>query len=144
MALLGGQIRRDNPELALGLFAHSMGFEWLSRDTTEVDAYVADPACGWEAPPLPGIETLSAAADPAQIAAVRDGLPVLIVSGDADPLAQGGSAIEALASRYHDAGLRDVEVHLYPGAPHEVLNETNRDEVTADVIAFFDRTIGAS
>ena len=109
-----------------------------------MDAYVADPACGWEAPPLRGIETLSAAADPAQIAAVRDDLPILIVSGDADPLAQGGSAIEVLASRYHDAGLRDVEAHLYSGARHEVLNETNRDEVTADVIAFFDRTIGAS
>ncbi len=195
VALLGELIRRGNPELALGLFAHSMGsfatqqylldhsgdvdavvlsgstevgwlvpvldadepadlsafnepfedrtgFEWLSRDTTEVDAYVADPACGWEAPPLPGIATLSAAADPAQIAAVRDDLPMLIVSGDADPLAQGGSAIDVLASRYRDAGLHDVEVHLYAGARHEILNETNRDEVTADIITFFDRTIG--
>lgn len=123
-------------------FEDRTGFEWLSRDTTEVDAYVADPACGWEAPPLPGIETLSVAADPPQITAVRDDLPILIVSGDADPLAQGGSAIEVLASRYHDAGLRDVEVHLYPGARHEILNETNRDEVIADIIAFFDRTIG--
>jgi len=68
---------------------------------------------------------------------------MLIVSGDADPLAQGGSAIEQLASRYRDTGVRGVEVHLHPGARHEVLNETNRDEVTADIVAFFDRTIGA-
>jgi alpha-beta hydrolase superfamily lysophospholipase len=197
VALLGERIRRDHPELALGLFAHSMGsfatqqylldhfddvdavvlsgstevgwlvpvldseepadlstfnapfedrtgFEWLSRDTAEVDAYVDDPACGWEAPPLPGITTLSAAADPSLIAAIRDDLPLLIVSGAADPLAHSGSAIELLASRYRAAGLRDVEVRVYPDARHEILNETNREEVTADVVAFLDRTIGAS
>lgn len=125
-------------------FEHRTGFEWLSRDTAEVDAYMADPACGWEAPPLPGIATLAAPADPSRIASIRDDLPMLIVSGDADPLAQGGSAVEQLASRYRDAGLRDVDVRLYPGARHEVLNETNRDQVTADIVAFLDRTIGAS
>ncbi len=125
-------------------FEHRTGFEWLSRDEAEVDAYVADPACGWSAPPLPGIGTLVAAADPDRIAAVRDDLPLLIVSGDADPLAQGGVTVELLAQRYRDAGLSDVEVHLYPGARHEVLNETNREEVTADILAFLDRTVGAS
>lgn len=125
-------------------FEHRTGFEWLSRDADEVDAYMADPACGWAAPPLPGIGTLAAAADPDRVAQVRDDLPVLIVSGDADPLAQGGPAVEALADRYRQAGLADVEVHLYPGARHEVLNETNRDEVTADILAFLDRTVGAT
>ena len=124
-------------------FEHRTGFEWLSRDEAEVDAYVADPACGWEAPPLPGIATLATAADREAVAGVRDDLPLLIVSGDADPLAQGGAAVEALAAAYRDAGLTDVEVHLYPGARHEVLNETNRDEVTGDILAFLDRTVGA-
>lgn len=122
-------------------FEHRTGFEWLSRDEAEVDAYVADPACGWQAPPLPGIATLTAAADPERLAAIRDDLPLCIVSGTDDPLAQGGAAVEALAERYRQAGLRDVEVTLYPGARHEVLNETNRDEVTADVVAFLDRTL---
>ena len=44
-----------------------------------------------------------------------------------------------LAQRYRDAGLGDVEVRLYPGGRHELLNETNRDEVTADILAFLDR-----
>ena len=122
-------------------FEHRTGFEWLSRDPAEVDAYVADPACGWVAPPLSGIGSLAAAADPASLAGVRDDLPILIVSGDADPLAQGGPAVETLASRYRDAGLRDVEVRLYPGGRHELLNETNRNEVTADIVAFLDRTL---
>lgn len=122
-------------------FEHRTGFEWLSRDEAEVDAYVADPACGWEAPPLDDIATLAAAADPERVAGVRDDLPLLIVSGTDDPLAQGGAAIEALAEQYRRAGLGDVQVELYPGARHEVLNETNRDEVTADVVAFLDRTL---
>ena len=122
-------------------FEHRTGFEWLSRDTAEVDAYVADPACGWPAPPLSAIDTLAAAADPERLAAIRDDLPILIVSGSDDPLAQGGATLEALAEHYRRAGLTEVEVKLYPGARHEVLNETNRDEVTADVIAFLDRTL---
>ena len=191
---LTARIRRDEPELPLGVFAHSMGsfatqqhlldhadnvdavvlsgstdvswlvpvldarepadlsafnapfehrtgFEWLSRDESEVDAYVADPACGWEAPPLADIGTLAAAADPERVAGIRDDLPILILSGSDDPLAQGGAAVEALADRYRQAGLTDVQMTLYPGARHEILNETNRDEVTADILAFFDRTL---
>lgn len=122
-------------------FEPRTGFEWLSRDPAEVDAYVTDPACGWTAPPLPGIETLLAAADPERLAGIRSDLPLLLVSGDADPLAGGGDAIEAVAQRYRDAGLTDVTVELYPEARHEVFNETNRDEVTADVLAFFDRVV---
>jgi len=124
-------------------FEHRTGFEWLSRDEAEVDAYVADPACGWPAPPLAGIATLTAAANPARVAGVRDDLPVLIVSGQDDPLAQGGATVQALAQLYRDAGQVDVRVELYPGARHELLNETNRDQVTADVIAFLDRTLAA-
>ena len=44
--------------------------------------------------------------------------------------------------RYRDAGIHDVHAILYPGARHELLNGTNRDEVTADVLAFLDRTVG--
>lgn len=79
--------------------------------------------------------------DPAEVANVRKDLPVLLISGDADPIAGGGALIEAVAQRYRDAGLTDVTVKLYPQARHELLNETNRDEVTADVLAFLDRTL---
>jgi alpha-beta hydrolase superfamily lysophospholipase len=122
-------------------FEHRTGFEWLTRDEAEVDAYVADPACGWQAPPLRGIDSLAAAADPERVAGIRSDLPILIASGSDDPLAYGGAAVEALAESYQRAGLTDVEVKLYPGARHEILNETNRDEVTADVVAFLDRTL---
>ena len=59
-----------------------------------------------------------------------------IASGDADPLAGGGALVQLLGQRYRDAGLADVTVTLYRAARHEILNETNRGEVTADIIAW--------
>ena len=44
--------------------------------------------------------------------------------------------VQLLGQRYRDAGLTDVTVTVYPGARHEILNETNRDEVTADIIGW--------
>jgi alpha-beta hydrolase superfamily lysophospholipase len=120
-------------------FEHRTGYEWLSRDAAEVDAYVADPWCGWDVPEdvIPSLFAPAARlADPAQLAGIRSDLPIMIASGDADPLAGGGALIQLLGQRYRDAGLADVSVKLYPAARHEILNETNRDEVTADVVAW--------
>lgn len=120
-------------------FEHRTGYEWLSRDPTEVDAYVADPWCGWDipAPLIPSLfEPAGRLADPANLACIRSDLPLLIASGDADPLAGGGALLQVLGQRYRDAGLADVTVSLYPAARHEILNETNRDQVTADIVAW--------
>ena len=75
-------------------------------------------------------------ADANVLAGIRRDLPILIASGDADPLAGGGALIQLLGQRYHEAGIADVTVTLYPAARHEILNETNRGEVTADIIAW--------
>lgn len=124
-------------------FENRTGFEWLSRDTAEVDAYVADPMCGWAAPSPAGIASLARAAEPDALAAVRADLPVLLVSGSEDPVGgEGGAGVETVGRRYSEAGLREVDVRLYPGARHELLNETNREEVTADVLEFLARTVG--
>ena len=64
-------------------------------------------------------------------------------SGDADPLAGGGPLVEMVADRYRAAGVDDVTVRLYPGARHETLNETNRNEVTADLVDWLDRVTAA-
>lgn len=120
-------------------FEHRTGYEWLSRDDAEVNAYVADPWCGWEVPDdvIPSLFAPAARlADPALLAGIRRDLPLLIASGDADPLAGGGALIELLGQRYRDACIADVTVKLYPAARHEILNETNRDEVTADIVAW--------
>jgi len=119
-------------------------YEWLSRDRAEVDAYVADDACGFgidAAAARSMLEGTSVAGDPAKIAHVRSELPIYLMSGDADPLAGGGELIELVAQRYREAGVSDVTVARYPDARHELLNETNRDAVTTDVLAWLDRTV---
>lgn len=117
-------------------FEARTGYEWLSRDEAEVDLYVADPLCGFA---LPASTTPALFANGERLAnptSVRHDLPLLIISGSDDPLAGGGQLTELVGQRYRDAGVTDVTVTVYPGARHEVFNETNRDEITADVIAW--------
>lgn len=120
-------------------FESRTGYEWLSRDEAEVDAYVADPLCGFDVDEASMYGMFGGAgelADPAGLAGIRKDLPVLIASGTADPLAGGGAFLEVLGQRYRDAGLQDVTVTLYPEARHEIVNETNRDQVTSDIVAW--------
>ncbi len=120
-------------------FEPRTGFEWLSRDEAEVDKYVASPLCGWDLPDdaIPQMFGQAARlADPEALAGIRKDLPILIVSGQADPLAGDGQLVQLLGQRYRDAGVADVTVTVYPEARHEIFNETNRDEITADVIAW--------
>lgn len=117
-------------------------YDWLSRDEAEVDLYVNDAACGFglDVDAMAGMLALWAeVSDRARLAGIRSDLPVYVASGDADPIAGGGALVQLVADRYHQAGLTDVTLHLYPQARHEILNETNRDEVTADLLAWLDR-----
>jgi alpha-beta hydrolase superfamily lysophospholipase len=128
-------------------FEDRTGYEWLSRDESEVDLYVADEACGFGLDPASTrsmLDGLGPTSDLERLAGIRSDLPILLVSGDADPLAGGGALIDTVAQRYRDAGVADVTVHLYPEARHEVVNETNRDEVTADVLAWLERVTNAA
>jgi alpha-beta hydrolase superfamily lysophospholipase len=119
-------------------------FDWLSRDEAIVDAYIADPACGFgiDAEATRGMFTgARRLADPAQVAAMRSDLPVYIAVGENDPVNGGLALLTPLTDRYQAAGLGDVTVRVYPGARHEILNETNRDEVIAELNAWLDRVV---
>jgi alpha-beta hydrolase superfamily lysophospholipase len=121
-------------------------FDWLSRDEAQVDAYIADPLCGFGLD-IPGGKAMFAAArrmaDPAQVAHMRKDLPVYVVVGDMDPVNGGLALVNELVRRYEEAGLEDVTLVTYPGARHEVFNETNREEVVAGVLAWLDRVLPA-
>jgi alpha-beta hydrolase superfamily lysophospholipase len=114
-------------------------YDWLSRDEDEVDRYIADPLCGDDNPLTYGylidlFEVVAPASD--QLGSIS--CPVLVIAGDQDPAAGMGAHATALAEALDAAGV-DVEVTIYPGARHELLNETNRDEVTADVVGWLQR-----
>lgn len=117
-------------------------YDWLSRDEAEVDAYIADPWCGFEAVPDTGedLGPTSAQIPKASTASIPSTLPILIMNGDADPIG-GGAGGHSLAERYRSMGLSDVELLVYPDARHELFNELNRDEVTADLIRWLDRVV---
>jgi alpha-beta hydrolase superfamily lysophospholipase len=120
-------------------FENRTGYEWLSRDEAEVDKYVNDPLSGFDLADDTVPQLFTAAvrlADPAALAGIRPDLPILIVSGQDDPLSGNGQLVGALVQRYREAGVTDVTLQVYPGARHEIFNETNRDEITADVIAW--------
>lgn len=114
-------------------------FDWLSRDHVEVDRYLADPLCGFTVTPegLGGI--FAGAARAATPTGVRSDLPILILAGEDDPLNARLALLELLATRYREAGVKDVTTQFYPGGRHEMFNETNRDEVTANLIDWLNR-----
>ena len=121
-------------------------FDWLSRDDAEVDAYIADPYCGEHHPMTYGLlaDVMRVSLDamtPEAIGRIPTGLPILLMTGEADPASNMGANVRELERRMRGAGL-SVESRWYPDARHEILNEINRDEVTADLLAWVARVAG--
>ena len=116
-------------------------FEWLSRDPAEVDAYIADPWCGFVCTAgmfqdlLGGIALINA---DSQVARIPQGLPIYLFSGAEDPVGDKTKGVQQVVDQFRRLGIKDVFVRFYLGARHEVLNETNRDEVMADVVDWLD------
>jgi len=110
--------------------------DWLSRDEAEVDRFLQDPYCN-----IPF--TCQAYADlfnllidlelGRQFEGIPRDLPVLFVSGEQDPVGGFGKGVKRVYRRFKDMGMEDVSMKLYPGARHELLNETNREEVYGDL-----------
>jgi len=122
-----------------GLDQRRTDFDWLSRDEEQVDRYLADPLCGFGLD-VEGAKAMFAGArqlsDPARMAAIRSDLPIYIVVGDMDPVNGQLALVNVLFSRLTDAGVNDVTLKVYEGARHEVFNETNREDVIADLISW--------
>lgn len=116
-------------------------FDWLSRDEAEVDKYVADERCGnvfttgFFVDLLRGLASVNS---DSVVARVPKELPIHLVSGSLDPVGAKGKGVQQVADQYRRVGVQDVSVKLWPDARHEVLNETNRDEVMDEVVGWLD------
>jgi alpha-beta hydrolase superfamily lysophospholipase len=111
--------------------------DWLTRDEREVDAALADALCGIRLTTQSWVDFargLLALDAPRRFTRVPKSLPILILSGARDPVGQNRRGAARLARGLERSGALDVTLRLYPLAPHELVNETNRDEVTRDVI----------
>lgn len=112
-------------------------FDWLSRDEKEVDRYIEDPfcgvlfTCGFFYDFIKGLQEIE---DKENLKKVPLDLPIYIMSGDKDPIGKNGKGVLRLRDRYIKLGVKDVLCKLYEGGRHEMLNETNKDEVIRDIL----------
>lgn len=118
-------------------------FDWLSRDPAEVDAYIADPRCGHKMTNQFWVDFVdglvaTGTADWSKMPRTR---PLYVFSGERDPVGKMGKGVRALTARLRRSGFDKLEEKLWPDGRHEMLNETNRDEVMAEVGAFLDRAL---
>ena len=119
-------------------------FEWLSKDRAEVDAYANDPLCGFDCDIDLWVGILDLLRDialPERQARIPKALPVYVFAGSEDPAGDRTKGLQQLLGAYSAAGLTDVTHRFYEGGRHEMLNETNRDEVTADLLAWLDAKV---
>jgi len=116
-------------------------FDWLSRDAAEVDKYTADPLCGFTPSTQLWIDFLDGWAKIARsFAGVPKSLPVYVIAGGDDPVSERTKMLQPMLAQYQAAGI-SAEHKFYPGARHELLNETNRAEVSNDLIAWIRRVL---
>ena len=113
-------------------------FSWLTRDEAVRAAYAGDPFCTFVFTTA-GYDTLFSllgeVSDKKWAQTVPKQLPVLLFSGDMDPVGNYGKGVRRVYDRLSAEGC-NVRLKLYEGGRHEMHNETNRDEVLSDSIAF--------
>jgi len=117
-------------------------FDWISRDEQEVDKYAADSLCGFLC--SSGFyrdlaRILNNIHRPESVSKISVNLPVYVFSGNADPVGMMGAGTTSLVNTYRKLGVKDIEFVLYPGARHETLNETNREEVMDNLLSWINK-----
>jgi alpha-beta hydrolase superfamily lysophospholipase len=121
----------------------STGFEWLSRDADQVAAYVNDPHCGFVLRCGSLLDLFigsKQARDMENVLQIPANLPLYVFSGSDDPVHGEGRNLERMLDLYR-RHLRQVDERIYPGGRHEMLNETNRDEVIQDLLDWLDKVL---
>lgn len=115
--------------------------DWLTRDETIVDAYEADPDCGFVTSGgllrdmLVGLKFIH---NKNHLMQMERTLPVLFLSGEEDPVGGYGSGVRAAAEAFQKVGMDHIDLRLYPGGRHEMLNELNREEVYEDILGWIE------
>jgi len=114
-------------------------FDWLSRDASIVDAFMKDPLCFPMLKPASTTSFLGAStrlADPALLSEIRPDLPVYPLSGSEGRVGERLAGVRTLMDRYQKTGICDISFDFYEGGRHEMLNETNRGEVRANLLVW--------
>jgi alpha-beta hydrolase superfamily lysophospholipase len=140
--------------LGMGAFAKAVKqrrtvFDWLSYNQDNVDAYIADELSGkmFSVGAYATLTELTAEvvrpANLAHIARQSPDLPLFFIAGADDPVGEMGAAVKRAYQSYADAGMRNLKLRIYPGARHELLNESIRAEVYADLLAWLEAVLAS-
>jgi len=119
-------------------------YDWLSRDDRSVDAYAADPRCGFTASVGLLRDMLNGMIynqKPEHLEAMKKDLPVYIIAGGDDPVGDYGKGVKKLDAAFRKAGMENVTTKIYPLCRHEIHNELNKAEVYADVAKWLEKHI---
>jgi len=120
--------------------------DWLSRDPVVPSTYIADPLCGFPFTIASAVSIFvegERTTDMTQLQRIPKDLPLYLFTGDHDPVNANLAWFHPLVERLRSLDLKDVSTHVYGGARHEVLNETNRAEVIANLFAWIHRVASA-
>ena len=115
--------------------------DWISRDQAVVDAYVCDPLCsftptvGMYRDMLGGLQYI---ASPRALSQMDPDTPIYLFSGACDPVGGNTKGVNKVYGYFKDRGTRDLTLKFYPGGRHEMLQELNKEQVYADVLAWLE------
>ena len=113
--------------------------DWLTKDEAIVDAYIANPLNTFRFT-VNGYYTMftaiGMAQDPDKIAMIPKDLPILLVSGDRDPVGGMGKGVQQAYDAYKEAGIVNVQMHLFENDRHEILNETDYGKVDEYILSW--------
>ena len=118
--------------------------DWLSKDEDNVDRYIADDLCGFVFTASAMLDLFNGLGEISgrQWAASVPDRPILMIAGDRDPVGNMGRGVTQVANWLKETG-HTVELILYPGGRHEILNESNREEIYRDVLLFIETVAAA-
>lgn len=113
-------------------------FDWLTRDDAIVDKYIADDYCGFlfSAQGMNDLLKLTINSNSNEWAGKVPDVPILVISGGMDPVGEYGKGVKAVGEMLAQSGHTRLTVKIYDGARHEILNETNKDEVYSDILCW--------
>lgn len=119
-------------------------FDWLSGDETAVQAYINDPQCGFLCSTQFWVDFMGGLIEVNKIGSLEklpNSLPVLLLSGEKDPVGRMGKGVPLLAQKLYQTGHSKVELKLYPDGRHEMLNEVNAAQVFADILQWLEKSL---
>lgn len=119
--------------------------DFISRDENEVNKYIADPLCGRTLTIDYAMQLARGSLKTAKLSSVSNipnELPILVVSGEADPVAgRNAAGVKEMVSLMKKGGQTHLDFKLYPDARHELINEINKKEVMNDILNWMNKQI---